>query len=86
MLHKHKTETYFLLVQRPTNMFLSEVTLALGIAMFVSNKLLSFYLSFCIQIERSGTFQNNQRLRVFALFNFSTTWLNSTVKGSATDE
>ena len=39
------------------------------------------------QIERSGTFQNNQRLRVFVLFQFSTTWLiNSIVKGSATDE
>ena len=29
------------------------------------------------------TFQNNQRLRVFVLFQLSTTWLNSTVERSA---
>ena len=61
----------------------------------LQGQLCSLVTNFCLsifhpvskfQIERSGTFQNNQRLCVFVLFQFSTTWLNSTVKGSATDE
>ena len=34
-------------------------------------------------VSGSGSGVPNQRLRVFVLFQLSTTWLNSTVKGSA---
>ena len=34
-------------------------------------------------VTGSGSGVPNQRLRVFVLFQLSTTWLNSTVKGSA---
>ena len=34
-------------------------------------------------VSGSGSGIPNQRLRVFVLFQLSTTWLNSTVKGSA---
>ena len=34
-------------------------------------------------VSGSGSVIPNQRLRVFVLFQLSTTWLNSTVKGSA---
>ena len=36
-----------------------------------------------IPVSGSGSSVPHQRLRVFVMFQLSTTWLNSTVKGSA---
>ena len=55
--------------------------------------LVSQLVRYCVHFSRlficempvsgSGSGVPNQRLRVFVLFQLSTTWLNSTVKGSA---
>ena len=46
----------------------------------------SIFLGFSLvemPVSGSGSGVPNQRLRVFVVFQLSTTWLNSTVKGSA---
>ena len=64
----------------------SEGNLALGIGLYGSQSVSSKFLGFSLvetQVSGSGSGVPDKRLRVIVLFQLSTTWLNSTVKGSA---
>ena len=88
-LHKNVVFSVCARMENAAKIF-SEGTLTLGIGFsFVSNKFLSFYLSFHIQISnrtRSGTFQNNQRLHVFSVFCHMAKQHSKGVSTQATDE